>query len=192
MHICFNFSSRNAELGIPSRNSAIDQAKESIEVILALRSSETPPGTGPSFPSTERFSTLRASIEKRVKRMRLSSPSAPGTPQNRGSAAPSSASATVSMTPAALARLNKAGPSRIGPQQRLEPGRKVAFKQPPRQDPESGETTSDWILAEIRSFIPPNKSAEDGVHFSCICTTDASRLQIRSGRRRRGRSVSIL
>jgi hypothetical protein len=102
----------------------------------------------------------------RNKRARPNSPMPPGTPQSsiRGSVALSSSSAialntmsSISTSVSTPARMAKGSSGRVVPSERLEAGRKVAFKQPPREDPETGDTVSDWILAEVKSFTPPNK-----------------------------------
>jgi len=61
--------------------------------------------------------------------------------------------------------------------ERLEPERKVAFHQPQRLDPESGEISeSQWILAIVKRFIPPNKyevedADEEGVTYTTTMTS---------------------
>lgn len=110
--------------------------------------------------------------DKRVKRGgRASSPNAPGTgtgtPQSsvaggstRGSAAPSLGSGTAATNGAASLRTGKASSNSRGSAapERLEVGRNVAYKAPPKKDPETGRMeAAQWILARVKSFEPPNR-----------------------------------
>lgn len=101
--------------------------------------------------------------DKRNKRMRPGSPT-PGTPQPaatgsaRGSAAPSIGSAQ-SVSSATLRTGKASASSRASAiPERIEVGRKVAYKAPPKKDPETGRMeAAQWILATVKSFESPNK-----------------------------------
>lgn len=113
--------------------------------------------------------------------MRPNSPSRDGTPQTagsggtgagpgsgtRGSAAPSSGSGTAAVSAPATSRTGKISSAASrrdrdrdggdrGTVQTLEINRKVAFKAPPKKDPETGRMeAAQWILATVKAFIPP-------------------------------------
>ena len=151
---------------------AINAALEKIGILIALRrgSDAASQGTTKTYHCdwkvlTSRFLALAPiAQDKRNKRGRPSSPT-PSTIQNataasttaRGSAAPSSGSTTVASS--FRAGHGKSGSrASSGSVERLDVGRKVAFKAPPKKDPDTGRMeAAQWILATVKAFIPPNK-----------------------------------
>jgi len=152
---------------------AIDLTLEHLEVLIALRDAPVPD-------------------TKRNKRLRLNSPalapsSTPPVPRSSlgpgaGTGPPAHAHSNASGAGAVVVGKNANARNRQHQfVERLEPGRKVAFHQPRRLDPDTGEMSeSQWILAVVKRFIPPNKyevedADEEGVAYT---TTMASLIAL--------------
>ena len=61
--------------------------------------------------------------------------------------------------------------------ERLDVGRKVAFKAPPKKDPDTGRMeAAQWILATVKAFLPPNKCALCFGHFHVLMNISAAFL----------------
>ena len=124
----------------------------------------------PFFTLISILNTTTSSDTKRNKRLRLNSPAALGpspTPPlprsslgpGAGTGPPAHAHSNASSTGPVVIGKNASARSRQHQNvEKLEPGRKVAFHQPQRRDPDTGEMSeSQWILAVVKRFIPPNK-----------------------------------
>ncbi|GJJ15562.1 hypothetical protein Clacol_009840 [Clathrus columnatus] len=134
---------------------AIEEALEQVEILLALR--QAPEG---------------GQQEKRVKRPRMSSPSSiPSTPNRNGTPVVGSTHVSrpsngIPLQPAIpFSRDPKARREALAPQLPLQPGRKVAFHQPPPKNGgghvkgENGEGDGEaWILAVVKKCINQDKN----------------------------------
>ncbi|KAF8301469.1 hypothetical protein DL93DRAFT_2090695 [Clavulina sp. PMI_390] len=146
---------------------ALNTAIEKIDILIALRASDPGP-----------------QVDKRNKRTsgRATSPNAgsSGTPQpslgggsGRGSAAPSVGSNSASGGSSAV-RTGK-----VGTGGRHEIGRAVAYRAPPKKNPETKQMEeAQWILAKVRSYEGQNKYKVEDADDESPATYSATASQI--------------